>query len=96
MADQTKKLLNIASKASDAGTRYVDALRDILECTEEYLAVGTNFTDEMFTNPSPDGKTDLRHLDAYTIGILLADVATSLKANFNVALNHDILLKVRK
>ncbi len=90
MSDQSSKLLNIATRGVDAAERLVNALTDLQNAGKEYVATGTSFTDALFTN------SDLKHLDAYTIGALLANVTNDLTTTFNVPLNHDILLKVRK
>lgn len=94
MPDNISKKLNIASRAVDVATSLFDSVDILMELSDQYIAMGDNFQDSDFVG------SDLKHLDAYTIGALLANVATAINATIqdagNGGFNKSILLKVRR
>lgn len=93
--DELNKRYNLAKKAIDAATRYVDALNDLVELKAERSKLSQPFQDADFAPVS-----DVQHLDAGMIAVLFDDVVPNLSANFidvvNGGRNTQILLQIRK
>jgi len=84
---------NVASKAVEAATKFVDSLYDLLQLKDQRAKFVSDFVDADFTN------TSLKHLTAAQLGTLFDFVVPSLNTNYidaaNGGRNSQILLQIR-
>jgi len=84
---------NVASKAVDAATKFVDSLYDLLQLKDQRAKFVSDFVQSDFDN------TSLKHLTPAQLGTLFDFVVPSLNTNFidaaNGNRNQQILQQVR-
>lgn len=92
--DEVSKRRNLARKAVDAATQFVDALNTLLELKQERSTLAAAFVNSDFST------AELEHLDTGIVAVLFDDVVSDLETNFidtaNGGRNKQILLQVRK
>lgn len=91
--DEISKRRNLAIKAVDAATQFVDSLNTLLELRQERSNLVDVFIDSDFAT------AELEHVDAGMLGVLFDFVVPNLETNYtdtaNGGRNKQILLQVR-